>query len=106
AQVDIGNLRGPVMWCDDTAAIPLLKLGNAADMVAMVMRDQDVREFPSLGFQRLDDGAGLRCIDRGGRAGFAIVDQIAEIVAQASKDADIGGHGLPLRTAQAAEILR
>jgi hypothetical protein len=42
AQVDIGELCGPVMRGDDAAAIALLQLEDAADMIAMVMGDQDV----------------------------------------------------------------
>ena len=76
----------------DPAAIFLLELGDAADMIAMMMGDQDVGELPALLLQRLDDGAGLRRIDRGGGLRGGIVDQIAEIIVQAGEGSDIGGH--------------
>ena len=68
---------------DDAAIIFLFQLGDAADMVAMVMGDQNIRQRPALALQRLDDGAGFRRVDRSGCPGFGIVDQIAEIVGQA-----------------------
>ena len=65
--------------------ILLLQFGDAADMVAMMMRDQDVGQAPALPLQRLDDGAGFRRVDRGGRLGRRVVDQIAEIIGEAGE---------------------
>ena len=39
-------------------------------------------------------GAGFRGVDRGGRPGHGVVDQIAEIVGEAWKQADFGGHDI------------
>ena len=98
AQIDIGDLRGLVVRGDDAAAIFLLQLGDAADMVVMMMGDQDVGERPALALQRLDDGAGFRRVDRGGRLRRGVMDQIAEIVGQAGEGADFGGHDVSIVT--------
>ena len=63
AQVDIGDLRRLVVRCHDAALVFLLQLGDAADMVVMVMGDQDVRQRPALALQRLDDGGCFRGVD-------------------------------------------
>jgi hypothetical protein len=57
AQVDIGDLGGLVVGGDDPAIIFLLQLGDAADMVVMVVGDEDIRQRPALALQRLDDRA-------------------------------------------------
>ena len=59
AQVDIGNLGGLVVGGNDPAIIFLLQFGDAADMVVMVMGDENIRQRPALALQRLDDGAGF-----------------------------------------------
>ena len=92
AHIDIADLGGLVVRRDHAAAIFLLQLGDAADMVVMVMGDQNIRKLPALAFQRRDHGAGFRRVDRGGRLGFMIVNEIAEIVGQAGESANLGGH--------------
>ena len=82
ALIDIGDLGRLVMRGHDAATVFLLQFGDAADMVAMVMGDQDVRQRPAFAFQRGDDRGGFRRVDRRGRLGCGIVDQIAEIVVE------------------------
>ena len=57
AQIDIGDLGGLVMRGDDAAIVFLLQFGDAADMVVMMMGDENIRQRPALALQRLDDGA-------------------------------------------------
>ncbi len=82
------------MRCDHAAVIFLLQLGDAADMIAVVMGDQDIGQRPALALQRLDDWRSLRRIDRGGRLGRGVVDQIAEIVGEAGEQANFGSHDI------------
>ena len=63
-------------------------------MVAMMMGDQDVGQRPALALQRLDDGRGLRRVDRGGRLGRGVVDQIAEIIGEAGEQANFRSHDI------------
>ena len=92
AQVDIGDLGGLVVGANDPAIIFLLQLGDAADMVVMVVGDENIRQRPALALQRPDDGAGFRRVDRCGGLGCGIVDQIAEIVVEAGEGANFRGH--------------
>ncbi len=69
AQIDIGDLGGLVVGGDDPAIILLLQFGDAADMVVMVMGDENIRQRPALALQRLDDRAGFRRVDRRGGLG-------------------------------------
>src|SRR5215218_8127777 len=94
AQIDIGDWRLLVVRSDDAAIVFLLQFSNPADMVVVVMGDQDIGQRPSLALQRLDDWAGFGRIDRSGRPGRGIVDQIAEIVVEAVKGANFRGHGI------------
>ena len=80
AQVNVRDLRRLVMRRDDAAIVFLLEFGDTADMIAMMMGDQDIGELPALALQRLEDGTGLRRVDRRRCLGFHIVDQITEIV--------------------------
>src|SRR6266853_3344394 len=82
------------MRSDHAAAIFLLELGDAADMIVMVVGDQNIRQVPALAVQRRDHGAGFRRVDRGGRLGFVIVNEIAEIVGQAGEGTNFGGHDI------------
>jgi len=59
------NLRRLVVRRDHTAVVFLLQLGDAADMVAMMVGDENIGQRPALALQRLDDGASLRRVDRG-----------------------------------------
>jgi hypothetical protein len=92
AQVDIGDFGRLVVRGDDATVEFLLQLGDAADMVAMVMGDQDVRQRPAFTLQRLDNGGGFRRIDRSGGLGRGIVDQIAKIVVEAGESTNFRGH--------------
>jgi hypothetical protein len=94
AQIDIGDLGGLVVRGDHAAIVFLLQLGDAADMVAVMMGDQNIRQRPALALQRLDDGRGFRRVDRGGRLGRGVVDQIAEIVGEAGEQANFGSHDI------------
>lgn len=80
AQVDVCDLRRLVMRRDDAAIVFLLEFGDPADMIAMMMGDQNVGELPPLALERPHDGAGLRRVDRRRRLGFHIVDEVTEIV--------------------------
>ena len=94
AQIDVGDPGGLVVRRDHPAAVFLLQLGDAADMVVMMMGDQDIGQRPALALQRLDDGGCFRRIDRGGRLGLGIVNQIAEIVGEAGEQANFGSHDI------------
>ncbi len=41
-------------------------------------------------------GAGFRGVDRGGRLGGGVVDQVTEIVGEAGENADFGGHDISI----------
>src|SRR5579871_2217651 len=84
------------MWGDDAAAVLVFQFGDAADMVAMMMGDQNVGELPALALQRCDDRSRFRCVDRGGCAARAVMDQIAEIVVEAGEGTDFGGHDISI----------
>ena len=75
-------------------SILLFQFGDAADMVVMMVGNQDIRQRPALALQGLDDGGGFRRIDRGGRLGDGIVDQISEIIGEAGEQANFGGHDI------------
>jgi hypothetical protein len=65
-----------------SAAGPTLDLDVAADVIAVVMRVQDMRDAPAEAFgfreRRRRDGG----IDRGGRPGRGVAGEIDEIVGQ------------------------
>jgi len=91
---------------DHASAEFLLQLGDAADMVAMMMGDENVGQRPALVLQRLEDGRCLRGIDRGGRPGRGVVNEVTEIVGEAGEQANFGSHDISMiwieRTAGAA----
>ena len=71
----------------------LLQLGDTADVIAVVMGDEDIRQRPSLALQRRDDRTSFRRVDRGGGFGGGIVNQITEIIVEAGENrisADMG----------------
>ena len=80
AQVDVCDFGRLVMWRDDAAIVFLFEFGDPADMIAMMMGDQDIGELPALALERPQDGAGFRRVDRRRRLGVHIMDQITEIV--------------------------
>src|SRR4029450_13355536 len=92
AQVDICDPGGLVVRPDHATAVFLLQLGDAADMVAVMMGDEDVRQCPALALQRLENRLRFRRVDRGGRPGRRIVNQVADIVGGAGDQANFGSH--------------
>ena len=58
------------------------------------MGDQNIRQLPALALQRRDNRPGFRRVDRGGRLGRGIVNQIAEIIGQAGEQANFGSHDI------------
>ena len=92
AQVDICDPGGPVMRSDHATVVFLLQLGDAADMVAVMMGDENIGQRPALALQRLENRPCFRRVDRGGRTGRGIVNQVAEIVGEAGEQANFGSH--------------
>ena len=86
------DLRGLGPRRHHAAVVSLLQLGDAAGVVGVVMRHQDVGELPAGGLQRGLDGRRLRRVDRRGRAARRIVDQHAVIVLQAAEQLGLGRH--------------
>ena len=77
---------------DHAAAMAALELGNAAGVIGVMMRDENIGEPPA---RRLDcrfDRRGLRRVDRGGAAGFCIVQQDAIVVLETEEQASLCGH--------------
>ena len=91
--VDRRNLRGLCRRRHHAAFVFLLERRDAAGVVGVMMRDQDVGELPAGGLERGLDRRRLRRVDRGGRAGRGVVQQHAVIVLQALKQLGFGGHG-------------
>ena len=85
---------GLVVRRHHAAIVFLLQFGDAADMVAVMVGDQNIRQRPALALQRLDDGGGFRRVDRGGRLGRGVVNQVAEIIGEAGEQADFGSHDI------------
>ena len=83
---------GLVVGPDHATAVFLLQLGDAADMVAVMMGDENIRQRPALALQRLGNRPRFGRVDRGGRPGRGIVNQVAEIVGEAGEQANFGGH--------------
>jgi hypothetical protein len=79
------NARGLVRRCDHAAAMALFQCRDAVGVIGMVMRHQNVGEFPAGALQCVLDCAGFRCIDRCRRAARRIVQQNSIIVLQANE---------------------
>ncbi len=94
AQVDICDPRGLVVGSDHATAVFLLQLGDAADVVAVMMGDENIRQRPALALQRLGNRPRFRRVDRGGRPGRRVVNQVAEIVGEAGEQANFGSHDI------------
>ncbi len=94
SKVDMGDLGGLVVGRDHAAVVLLLQFGDAADMIVMVVGDENIAQRPALALERVDDGGGFRGIDRGGCLGRGIVNQIAEIIGQAGEQAYFGSHDI------------
>src|SRR5262249_49454598 len=75
------------------ATMPRLELGDAAGVVGMMVRHQDVGELPAHLGQRSLDRRGLRRIDRRGGAALGVMQQHAVIVLQAGKQMSLRMHG-------------
>ncbi len=82
------------MGADPAAAIFLLELGDAADMVAVMMGDQNIGQRPALALQRFQNRPSLRRVDRGGRLGRRVVNQVTEIIGEAGEQANFGSHDI------------
>src|SRR5437588_12067871 len=48
ALIDIGNLGRSVVRGDDAAVVLLFQFGDAANVIVMMMGDQNIREMPTL----------------------------------------------------------
>ena len=58
-------------------------------MVCMMVRVENMRQFPAVGPQGGFDRPDIRCVDGGCHVGFRVVDQITVIVAQARNLMDL-----------------
>ena len=83
--VDIGNLRCLLARRDDAAEVLLLQLRDAAGMIRVMVRHQDVGKAPTFFGERGFDRRGLGRIDCRRRAGRRVVQQNAVIVLQAEE---------------------
>ena len=90
--VDLGNLLRFLARRDDAAEVFLLQLGDAAGMIGVVMRHQNIGEAPAFLGERGIDRAGLGRIDRRRRPGRGVVQQDAVIVFQAGEEMGFGWH--------------
>ena len=77
---------------DDAALVRFLQLRDAAGVVAVMVRHQDVGQPPAGPLERRFDRRRLGRIDRGGRAACRIVDEHAEIVGEADEEVGLYGH--------------
>ena len=76
---------------DHPALVRFLQLRDAAGVVAMMVRHQDVGQAPPGPLERRFDRRRLGRIDRGGRAASGIVDEHAEIVGEAAEEVVVMG---------------
>ena len=65
---------------------------HALHVIGVMMCEQDVGEPPLVGFERGENGSGIRRIDSGRRARPGIVDENAVIVGEAGQLMDVNGH--------------
>ena len=77
---------------DDPALVRFLQLRDAAGVVAVMVRHQDVGQAPAGPLQRRFDRRRLGRIDRRCRAASGIVDEHAEIVGEAAEEVCLYGH--------------
>ena len=61
------------------------QLRHAADMVVVMVGEQNIGERPALLRQRRQNGGGFRRVDSGCRAGRAVVQEHAEIILETSE---------------------
>src|SRR5262249_20857104 len=87
------DLGGFVAWRDHAAAVVILQRSDAAGVIAVVMRHQDVAELPAGLVQCRLDRPRLRGIDRGGRPARRVGDEDTVIVLQAEEQVRLCGHG-------------
>ena len=78
--------------CDHPALVRFLQLRDAAGVIAMMVRHQDVGQAPAGPLERRFDRRRLGRIDRGGRAACGIMDEHAEIVGEAAEEVCLYGH--------------
>ena len=67
--IELRNARGFLLRRNHAATVPLFQVWDAGGMVVMMMRDQNIGEFPAGRLERGLDGAALRRVDRRGGAG-------------------------------------
>jgi hypothetical protein len=92
-RVYMGNALRLIARRNDAALVMRLEFANALGVIGVMMRDENIREPPAgFGERRLDRG-GLWSVDRGGGAGFRIVQQNAEIILEAGKKVRLRGLG-------------
>jgi hypothetical protein len=90
--VDEGNALRVRRIGDDAGTRRRLHRLDALDVVGVVMGDEDVADGPAPGLGGRQGRRGVRHVDRGGGAGGRIMDERAEIVAQAGEHVDFGSH--------------
>ena len=71
---------------------PLLERGDAGSVVAVMMGDEDIGQFPAGRRERGLDGRGLRSVDGRRGAGRGIVHEDAVIVLEAEKQPGLRSH--------------
>ncbi len=86
---EAGDLFLFALRADDVELEAGGKRRNRADMVVMVVRDEDMAQGPAAPLERFEDRAFFRRIDGRRQPGFRIVDEDAEIVRQAGEEIDI-----------------
>ena len=85
--VDAGDARPVAPRADDGAAGRLLDLEIAADVIAVMVSVQDMRDLPAALFRLGQDRPGHRRIDHGDRPALGLAHQPHVIVAQ-DRDSD------------------
>jgi hypothetical protein len=90
--VDAGNLRGLLARRHHAAEVLLLQRLDAAGMIGVMVRDQDVGQPPSGSLQGLLDSGRVGCVDGGCGATGRIVKKDAVIVLQAKEQMSFSWH--------------
>src|SRR5687768_10060954 len=76
-EAETGNLVGLVLGTGNLDIEALLQCKVRLDMVLVMMGREDVGQRPAAPLERIEDGLLLRRIDRGGPAGFRVMQQHA-----------------------------
>jgi hypothetical protein len=80
--VDTGDLFAVSFWCNQPNFEALSQTNNAADLIVMVMRANDVFRCLVQAVERIHDGVGGAGIDDGTRIGGPVTNDIPVIVPQ------------------------